>query len=43
MGSLRSLMRRERPEPVALPKPTDADLIQAIQFGTFKLVKALLA
>ena len=42
MGSLRSLRRKERPEPVAPPVPSDADFIETIYYGTFKDVKALL-
>jgi len=42
MGSLRSLMRRERLEPVIIPPPSDEELIQAVRFGTVKQVKALL-
>jgi|WetSurMetagenome_2_1015567.scaffolds.fasta_scaffold320868_1 uncharacterized protein len=42
MGSLRSLRRKQRLEPVTIPKPTDEELIRAIHFGTVKQVKALL-
>jgi ankyrin repeat protein len=42
MGSLRSLMRRERPEPVPPPTPSDEDLINAVYSGTVKQVKTLL-
>jgi uncharacterized protein len=42
MGSLRSLMRSERPEPVIMIKPSDAVLIEAVRSGTVGQVKALL-
>ena len=41
MGSLRSLRRRQV-EPVILPKPSDEELIQTIQFGTVEQVEILL-
>ncbi|MGO9116839.1 MAG: ankyrin repeat domain-containing protein [Desulfomonilaceae bacterium] len=41
MGSLRSLMRRQV-KPVILPKPSDEELIQTIQFGTVEQVEILL-
>lgn len=43
MGSLRSFMRKERPEPVIMPRPSDADLIEAVRNGTVKQVTTLLA
>ncbi len=43
MGSLRSLMRRERPEPVAPPRPSDEEVIMAAYTGEIGQLKALLA
>jgi ankyrin repeat protein len=40
MGSLRSLRRRQV-EPVILPKQSDEELIQTIQFGTVEQVEIL--
>jgi ankyrin repeat protein len=42
MGSLRTLRRKERPEPEIIPKPSDLELIEAVCYGTVKQVKALL-
>jgi len=42
MGSLRSLRRKERPEPVAPPVPSDIKVLNTIYRGTISQLKALL-